>query len=154
MVTGSSYWPVIPQTTICRTIPPKEWYCLFYDLAKFTLETVGSQLLVSEHCRNIRGWSQSSDLDVWLAGVCNLVKDDIKALNESSCKLRITQIDILSSPANIWTQESQPFIHTWGFGHTPEGKSRTEKTSHLTGDSGSAAGVANDDEGAAVRRNY
>ena len=34
--------------------------------------------------------------------------------NESSCKLGITQMDILSSPAKIWTHESQPFIHAWG----------------------------------------
>ena len=72
---------------------------------------------VSSNCRNIRGLSQSSDLDWWLAGVYNLVMDDIKihlALNESSCKLRITQMDILSSPAKIGPHESQPFIHTWG----------------------------------------
>ena len=44
--------------------------------------------------------------------------------------------------------------HAEGFGHIPGGKSRTKNTSHLTGDSGSPAGGANDDEGAAVRRNY
>ena len=38
--------------------------------------------------------------------------------------------------------------------HTPGGKSRTKNTSHLTGDTGSPAGGAHDDESAAVRRNY
>ena len=30
--------------------------------------------------------------------------------DDTSCKLRITQIDILSSPARIWRHESQPFF--------------------------------------------
>ena len=44
--------------------------------------------------------------------------------------------------------------HAERLGHTPGRKSRTEKNSHLTGDSGSPAGGTPDDESAAVRRNY
>ena len=41
-----------------------------------------------------------------------------------------------------------------GLGHTPGGKSHIKNTSHLTGDTGSPAGGAHDDESAAVRRNH
>ena len=44
--------------------------------------------------------------------------------------------------------------HAEGLGHTPGGKTRTKNTSHLTGDTGSPAGGAHDDESAAVRRNH
>ena len=42
--------------------------------------------------------------------------------------------------------------HAEGLGHALGGKSRTKNTSHLTGDTGSSAGGAHDDESAAVRR--
>ena len=44
--------------------------------------------------------------------------------------------------------------HAERLGHAPGEKSRTKNTSHLTGDTGSSAGGAHDDEGAAVRWNY
>ena len=44
--------------------------------------------------------------------------------------------------------------HAEGLGLTPGGKLRTKNTSHLTGDTGSPAGGAHDDESVVVRRNY
>ena len=44
--------------------------------------------------------------------------------------------------------------HAEGQGHALGGKSCTKNTSHLTGDIGSSAGGAHDDESAAVRQNY
>ena len=80
------------------------------------MESFSGHFKASEKVGLVKLWGGARG--VYVAHGLNLVKDDIQsiliALNESSCKLRITQMDILSSPAKIWPHESQPFIHTWG----------------------------------------
>ena len=57
---------------------------------------------------------QSSDLAWWLAGVHNLVKDDIKSIYR---KMRAhVNWELLKNGYYLqsWRHESQPFIHAWG----------------------------------------
>ena len=66
---------------------------------------------VSSNCRNIRGWSQSSDMDWWLVGVYNLVKDDIKSIDRKlrySCQNREAWVTALYS-CLIW-RESENYL--------------------------------------------